>query len=324
MLDKQKQYISKENLIAYTQALNTKQEAQNLVVKTELEEVRSSTSSLSKQVSELNSNSISTKANDQKITGDLTISKDSTVNATGNLTVEGNLEVKGSTITKDTETILVQDNFIIINSDGEELGTQLSGIGIKTNTNEAYGIAYDAEQKSVSLGKGVITNGDFAFSEGESKPILTRDGSENIPDGHLLIWDAKRKIAKDGGAYDLETLKETFTTWGVYHTLDKKVEAEISDRASGDRAVAELIDTTRTDLEAEIDSVSQRVTNIEDTDSMVQDMYNSVDSIKQQIIEGAHSADKLWGLTFRSIVTPDGDIVGYEPYFTPMDDGELN
>ena len=324
MLSKEKQYISKENLIAYTQALNTKQEAQKLVLFGELESVKDISRQLQLELSKLDRNTLKSVGNDQKLTGNLIIAKDDLTNAKGNLVIEGNLEVKGSTITKDTETVLVQDNFIIINSDGEELGSQLSGIGIKTNTNEAYGIVYDAEQKSVSLGKGVIANGDFAFNTDESKPILTRDKSEELHDGHLLIWDAERKIAVDGGAYDLETLAKTFTTWEAYLALSKKLDTESSSRIDGDAAVAQLVDATKQDLHSEIESVAQRVTNIEDTDSMVQDMYDSVDAIKDQIVKGTYSADKLWGLSFNVITDPEGNIVGYEPYFTPMDDGELN
>ena len=71
----------------------------------------------------------------------------------------------------------------------------------------AYGIAYDTDNDSISLGQGVVhSDGEFVFKAGESKPILTRDVSTNLQDGHLLVWDASRNVAVDGGAYDLETL----------------------------------------------------------------------------------------------------------------------
>jgi hypothetical protein len=142
----------------------------------------------------------------------------------GDLRINGNLIVNGTTTTKDTETSLIKDNFIILNSEGEALGTQLSGISIRTNSKDAYGIAYDITNDSVSLGQGVISNdGNFSFNQGESKPILTRDVSANLQDGHLLVWDAEKNIAVDGGAYDLNAIKQDFATWDAHNALVREV-----------------------------------------------------------------------------------------------------
>lgn len=334
MLDTSKQYITKENLITYTQALSDKQEAQNTAIKASIVGLKTKNNLLLEDIIKLENETVKLHSGEQKLVGDVTIAKDSQ-DKYGNLVVEGNLEVKGTTVTKDTETIVVHDNFIVLNSDGEELNTQLSGIGIKINKDQAYGIAYDQENQSVSLGLGSISNGDFAFKEGESKPILTRDVSNNIKHGHLLVWDSDRQIAVDGGTtQDLDVLRETFTTWEAYRdlskkidqdksTIESKVEAEASDRISGDEAIVQLLETTKNDLQNTLEATNQRLSNIEDTDSMVQEMYNNIDSIKKQIVAGTQSPDGMWALSFTVVRDPDNNIIGYEPCFIPFDDGEL-
>ncbi|MBR6541572.1 MAG: hypothetical protein IKT74_08615, partial [Bacteroidales bacterium] len=37
-------------------------------------------------------------------------------------------------------------------------------------------------------------------NENEGNPILIRDNSSNLEDGHLLVWDSNKKAAIDGGA----------------------------------------------------------------------------------------------------------------------------
>ena len=142
--------------------------------------------------------------------------------ADGDLRVSGNLIVDGTHQTVDTETLQVQDNFIVVNSDNESLGTTPAGIAIQTGTSP-YLIAYDIENQSVSLGMGTQSGGSFGFAEGEKKPILTRANSNQLQDKHLLIWDAETNTAIDGGLYDETKLKDTFATWTAYNTLVDEV-----------------------------------------------------------------------------------------------------
>ena len=342
MLDNKTQFVSKENLVTYTQALNTKQEAQNLILLNEVEAVKDANNQLAEEVETLQRTAILSEGGNQRLVGELTVVKDALKQTTGNLVVEGNLEVKGSTITKDTETVLVQDNFIIINSDGEELSTQLSGIGIKTSPDTAYGIVYDRENDSVALGKGVVANGDFAFNKDESNPILTRDQDNNIVDGHVLVWDAKKRIAVDG-KFTQEALKDTFTTLDQHNELISRLEEESSQRLTSDQSLANLIDTVNTTaneniqnvssavetldsdvskLSEQVDIINTRVVNIESTDDLVKDIYTSTDEIKDLISNGTYSVDKLWGLSFRSVTDEQGN-VNYIPEFIALDDGEL-
>lgn len=224
---------------------------------------------LQDNVSNLQDTTVKVTGNNQKIEGDLTIIKNSS-GASGNLTIQGDLVVKGTTTTVEHETLTVKDNFVVINSDNEEVGTSLTGIAIRTGKDSqgndtTYGIVYDKTNDSVSLGSGAYNNGDFVFKEGESKPILTRDVSSNIQDGHLLVWDADKNIAVDGGAYDLETLKNEFSTWEDNHKLAAEInELDNTDITSGRLGRVTIVENTiKDELLPRIEQVEVNIDNVE-------------------------------------------------------------
>lgn len=215
---------------------------------------------------------------DQIISGGLISDGDFTVNgdtlANGDLRVTGNLIVDGTHQTVNTETLQVKDNFIVVNSDNETLGSTPAGIAIQTGT-IPYLIAYDIENKSVSLGVGTQSGGTFGFAEGEKKPILTRANSNQLQDKHLLIWDAATNTAIDGGLYDEESLKDTFATWTAYNTLvdevrdndedianlqaeDIKINANIDQIEAHDTEQDGRLDTAEADIDT-LESVKQNI-----------------------------------------------------------------
>ena len=215
---------------------------------------------------------------DQIISGGLISDGDFTVNgdtlANGDLRVTGNLIVDGTHQTVDTETLQVKDNFIVVNSDNETLGSTPAGIAIQTGT-IPYLIAYDIENKSVSLGVGTQSGGTFGFAEGEKKPILTRANSNQLQDKHLLIWDAATNTAIDGGLYVEESLKDTFATWTAYNTLvdevrdndedianlqaeDIKINANIDQIEAHDTEQDGRLDTAEADIDT-LESVKQNI-----------------------------------------------------------------
>ena len=118
---------------------------------------------------------------------------------TGNVGVQGNLSVSGTIITKDTETLKVQDNVIVTNANKIEL-LDLSGLAINKNDTQTYGIMYDAVDDSVKLGLGSIdSDGKFTFNEGEGSPVATRSDSSSLTDNHLIKWDATNNKLVDSG-----------------------------------------------------------------------------------------------------------------------------
>lgn len=128
----------------------------------------------------------------------LIINKDG-VFITSKVKVQGDAEVSGSVTVKETETLKVKDNIVITNADGIDL-VDMSGLGIRKNSNDTYGIVYDPASDSVKLGLGKLdTTGKFTFNEGEGQPVAVRDDSSLLVDGHLIKWDATNNKFVDCG-----------------------------------------------------------------------------------------------------------------------------
>lgn len=107
-----------------------------------------------------------------------------------NLTVNGDLTVKGKSIVEDSTGKLIEDAFVVVNPNGEDVTTTLLGEVFVINNADAYAIAYDPNEDTIRLGKGTYDSsiGQFTFSEGEGQPIVTRNFSE-LTTGTLLAWD---------------------------------------------------------------------------------------------------------------------------------------
>lgn len=111
----------------------------------------------------------------------------------------GNLTVQGTTITEDAETIMSKANVIVTNSEGAPL-TQLSGIGIRTNATQVFGIMYDPGDDTVKLGEGTLdANNEFTFNSGEGTAVATRADSAMWTNGHLAQWNAAEYRFIDSG-----------------------------------------------------------------------------------------------------------------------------
>ena len=137
---------------------------------------------------------------------------------TGNVGVQGNLSVSGTIITKDTETLKVQDNVIVTNANKIDL-LDLSGLAINKNDTQTYGIMYDAVDDSVKLGLGSIgSDGKFTFNEGEGSPVATRSDSSSLTDNHLIKWDATNNKLVDSG-YSAEDKLDKIINTDTYNRV---------------------------------------------------------------------------------------------------------
>lgn len=117
----------------------------------------------------------------------------------GNVNIQGNLNVQGDFHKVDTETLRVKDAIIVTNTDGEQL-VEKAGIVINIGNNASYGIVYDPTKDAVVLGKGKVDEtGKFAFDANEGDPVTTRDESNLLTNGHILVWDANKKKLVDSG-----------------------------------------------------------------------------------------------------------------------------
>lgn len=120
----------------------------------------------------------------------------------GNLSINGNLFVNGTTTTVNHENITVNSAVIITNNNGADLSTTLSGLAIKTGTdNQAYGIMFSkAEDESVLLGLGTVAeDNSFSYGAGEGSPLAIRADSSELNPNHILSWDSENLKLIDSG-----------------------------------------------------------------------------------------------------------------------------
>ena len=117
----------------------------------------------------------------------------------GNIQIQGDLTVNGTTTSEDHQTLLVQDNIIVTNSDGVAI-SGLSGIAIRINATSAFGIVYDPSVQELKAGLGTLSEeNEFTFSSGEGYPITLRDSDGDLVDGNVVMWDNVGKRLTDSG-----------------------------------------------------------------------------------------------------------------------------
>ena len=292
----------------------------------------------------LQNNKINYNGNDQIISGGLISDGDFQVKGDtlidNDLRVVGNLIVDGIHQIINTETLQVKDNFIVVNSDNEILGTTPAGIAIQTGTSP-YLIAYDIENKSVSLGIGTQSGGTFGFAEGERKPILTRANSNQLQDKHLLIWDAETNTAIDGGVYDdKESLKGTFVTLDAYNDLVDEVknnDVDITNLQVEDVKINSNVDQIKAkDLEQDgrLDTAELNIDNLETFKQNISDstlkttsktIPTAINEIHDQLEVHENSSNNPHNVTWNQIISIDVASQGTSKIFNnvnPLMDGE--
>jgi hypothetical protein len=130
-------------------------------------------------------------------TGDLTVG--------GNALIVGNLTVNGTVTTLNTETLAIEDNIILINSNLTAQTEPGTSNGQDSSTNTDGGIEVQRFEWNAATSAWVAANFNFLFVEatndfrlgkaGSLQPVLTRDETTNLVAGDLLVWDATNKRA---------------------------------------------------------------------------------------------------------------------------------
>lgn len=136
---------------------------------------------------------------------------------TGSLAIQGDLTVTGTTTTEKAQTLAVKDSVIITNADGVELGSTLSGIAIKKDGENTYGVMYDPSGDSVKLGLGTLdAENKFTFNESgtDGKAIATRADSSALTDGDLVKWDGTTNSLVDSGKKTDDFVEKVTVTEG--------------------------------------------------------------------------------------------------------------
>ena len=149
-------------------------------------------------------------------------------NISGDLVVAGDLTVKGTTKSEDHETILVEDNMVVLNSNKANLQTALSGVAMNKNSSSTYGAVYDPSDDTFKFGEGTLNEEkEFTFNEGEGLPFAVRNDSTQFVDGHIVRWsDDGNKLVDSGKTIDNFSAKEhghdIEDVTGLQDTLDDK------------------------------------------------------------------------------------------------------
>ncbi len=123
---------------------------------------------------------------------------------TGNVRFLGDISVAGTATYENVKNLSVKDAVIVTNIDGIDLSSVLSGLAIKKNSSDVYGIMYDPSDDTVKFGQGTISSDKkFTFNNGEGLPLAVRSNSSELNEGHLLKWDSlKNKIVDSGKNVD--------------------------------------------------------------------------------------------------------------------------
>lgn len=102
--------------------------------------------------------------------------------------VDGDLTVNGTTITKDAESILLEDNIIELNygETGTPLPTLQSGIKVNRGDYEPYVFLFDESTYTFRIGES-IENTDGSYDDLNLQPVATREDSPI--DNGIAYWD---------------------------------------------------------------------------------------------------------------------------------------
>lgn len=104
----------------------------------------------------------------------------------GNVTISGNLTVSGTTITADTETVLVEDNIMVLNNGEPGSGVTAGAAGIRVDRGgfTDYLFVFDEVRDGFAIGQGADeTAGTIAALQ----MVATRQDSPT--DGGVAFWD---------------------------------------------------------------------------------------------------------------------------------------
>lgn len=118
---------------------------------------------------------------------------------TGPLNIQGDLNIYGTASAEKQQSVEVKDTMIVTNIDGIDIKVVLSGLAMKMNDKDVYGIVYDPATNTVKLGLGTYVNKKFLFNSGEGLPLAIRADSSQFTAGHLVKWDATKNRLVDAG-----------------------------------------------------------------------------------------------------------------------------
>jgi hypothetical protein len=167
----------------------------------------------------------------------------------GDVVITGDLTVHGATIFEEHETILAENNVLVINSNKVDLKTSLAGLAINKNDSSTYGAVYDPTDDTFKFGEGSLSDSDeFVFNENEGLPFAIRDDADQFTDGHVVAWSAEGNKLVDGGKpisnivkYSLTKSDSTITLTGSDGSTSSVTDADTNTTYTLSKSGSEII-----------------------------------------------------------------------------------
>lgn len=129
----------------------------------------------------------------------------------GNLVVTGNLTVQGNTTTLNTETLAVEDNIVVLNSNVTGSPTLDAGITVERGTSDDAHIRWNETTDTWQIGTGntyanIATTADVANATINTLDEIGDVNISNAPNGKFLMYN--------GSAWVDQTVATSFTVAG--------------------------------------------------------------------------------------------------------------
>ena len=147
-----------------------------------------------------------------EITGDI---------MSGNLVVQGNLTVSGTTVTVDAETVLIEDNIIVLNSNETSTPTKNAGLEIERGTSTNYQFIFNEGSDTFEI--GMI---------GSLQPVATRE--PNPINTGVAYWDTTTDSFETNTGFTYNTTTNTLSSGNVSGNLTGNLTGDVSGDLIGD------------------------------------------------------------------------------------------
>ena len=139
------------------------------------------------------------------------VSTTGNVSVGGNLVVTGNLTVQGNTTTLNTETLAVEDNIVVLNSNVTGSPTLDAGITVERGTSDDAHIRWNETTDTWQIGTGntyadIATTADVANATINTLDEIGDVNISNAPNGKFLMYN--------GNAWVDQTVATSFTVAG--------------------------------------------------------------------------------------------------------------
>lgn len=223
--------------------------------------------------------------------------------------------VKVDNLTSTTSENPIQNKIITSYIDAETTRAKEVEGSIRSDLAEEISRATEAENNLTTN-----LNGEISRAKEVEENLNDRINKLDYTSPILNNSETIEQITQTDGKI-LVTKKSIQIEMSQVTNLSKEFTDVRSEFANADRGLAEDYITRDTALKNDIDDTQARVSEIEQTISTVKDLNSSIQEIQASLDESNYT--KKYVLGFEPKLNEAGNVTGYTPVFTNLDDGEL-